>query len=181
MVVYGGTIDVGTTASGTVLQLDDNTIISNGKLTIGSNSTLDIEKGAASLLAGTPDAMLDGVTVGNGGTIDVGTTASGTVLQLDDNTVISNGKLTIGSNSTLDIEKGAALLGPGTPDATLDSVTVGNGGTIDVGTTASGTVLQLDDNTVISNGKLTIGSNSTLDMENGADSLLAGMPNSSLT
>ena len=77
----------------------------------------------------------DGVTVGNGGTIDVGTSSVATLL-LDDGTVISNGNLATGYNGTLDIEKGAT--GPG---ATLDGVTVGNGGTIDVGATASGAVL----------------------------------------
>ena len=156
----GGTIDVGATASGAVLTLDNGTVISNGKLTIGGNSTLDIAKGTAPLGPGAPDATLDGVTVGNGGTIDVGTASVATLL-LDDGTTIAGGNLATGYNGTLDIEKGAT--GPG---ATLDGVTVGNGGMIDVGATASGAVLTLDDDTVISNGNMTIGSGSTLDVEN---------------
>ena len=108
---------------GAKLALADGATITDGKLTISSLGVLDVEKGAALPGPGVPDATLDGVAVGNGGTIDVGTTSVATLL-LDDGTTITNGKLAIGSGSTLDIESSAG--------ATLDHVTVTGPGTIQV-------------------------------------------------
>jgi FecR protein len=186
----GGTIkvDVGATASGTVLQLDDNAVVSNGNLTIGSHSKLDVEKGAATLSAGTPDATLDGVSVNGTGTtglsaslIEIGASSpSGSILTLEDGTTIKHGTLTIAGGSTLDIEKGAATLVAGAPDATLDGATVIGTGTtgstatlIEVGVhTTSGSILTLDDGTTITNGTLTIAGGSTLDVESSTGATL---------
>ena len=165
-------IEVGAnTTSGSILTLDDGTSITDGRLTIGGNSTLDIESVGG--------ATLDGVTV-TGATgptaslIEVGAnTTSGSILTLGDGTSITDGNLTIGSNSTLDIESAGG--------ATLDGVTV-TGATgptassIEVGAnTTSGSILTLDDGTSITDGRLTIGGNSTLDIESVGGATLDGV------
>jgi fibronectin-binding autotransporter adhesin len=183
----GGTIhvdtDVGPPPPPTAtLILDDGTTISGGKLTIGSLGVLDVETGPTALSTGTPDATLDGVTVANGGNIDVGTTStSDPTLLLDDGTTISAGKLTLGNLGVLDVETGPTILRAGMPDATLDGVTVANGGNIDVGTTgASDPTLLLDHGTTINGGKLTLGNLGVLDVETGPTALGAGTPDATL-
>ena len=150
-------IEVGATSTATLL-LDDGTTVTNGTLTIGNGSTLDIEAGANG-----PGATLDGVgltgdeavTADNAtpaSQIEVGATSTATLL-LDDGTTVTNGTLTIGNGGTLDIEAGAN--GPG---ATLDGVTVNGSGAIQVdGTVSPTTTLILDDGTTITNDSLTVG------------------------
>jgi autotransporter-associated beta strand protein len=190
-VTVAGTIQVD---GGATLKLTDGAVVTSGKVTLGSLSVLDIEKGAATLPPGTPDATLDGVTViGTSGptpsTIEIGVSGAATLL-LDDGTSIKNGNLTISAGSALDIT---------TSGATLDGVNVtgtngtsgsgaGLGGlfanagvsvtasTIEVGTTATtGTVLTLDDGTTITNGNLIIDSNNSLDIESSAGATLDGV------
>ena len=147
LVTLLGTIQVD---GGATLKLSDGAVITKGNVTLGNLSVLDVEKGAASLPAGAPDAALDGVTVigtsgPTGSTIQIGAAGPATLL-VDDGTTIENGNLTIASGSALDITTGGA---------TLDGVTVTGGGEIDVGSvTATGVTLTLDDATSITNGKL---------------------------
>ena len=72
---------------------------------IGAGSALDIQTGPQGHTS-PADATLDGVAVANGGNIEV-LTASGTVLVLDDGTMITGGSLTVDFASTNRI---AALL-----------------------------------------------------------------------
>ena len=163
-----GTIEVDPTASGAILALDDGTTITNGTLTIGSGSTLDVE--LAGTASNNPDATLDGVTVTGvdavtidsptpASTIEVGVTTAATLL-LDDGTTIATGALTSGSGSTLDIEAGPNT-GAG---ATLDGVAVTDNGAIDIGTQDSSATLQIAD-------AVTLTGTGTLTLENSGDTL----------
>ncbi len=100
---------------------------------------------------------LDGITVQNGGEIDVTSVA---LLILEDGTAIAGGELSIGS--TLEILNGSGNIG-----ATLDNVHVINNGTIEIGTIDIDPTLTLADGTTISGGEILIGSDSTLDIEPG--------------
>jgi fibronectin-binding autotransporter adhesin len=180
---------------GATLKLSDGATITKGEVTLGNLSVLDVEKGAASLPAGTPDATLDGVTVtGTGGltpsTIEIGALGAATLL-LDDGTIIKNGDLTISAGSALDITAiGATLDGvnvtgtngsSGGAGAMLGGLEAHAGvlvsaSTIEVGTTATtGTVLTLDDGTTITNGNLIIDSGNTLDIESSQGATLDGV------
>jgi hypothetical protein len=154
---------------GVTLTLGDNTVINNGNLAIGALGVLDVEQGQSALSAGAPDATLDGVTVANGGTIEIGATGAGDpTLLLDDGTVISNGMLTVGSLGTLEI---------GTGGATFDGVTVENNNVLSID---NGVTLTLDDNTVISDGNLATGTLGVLDVEQGPATLSEGVPDATL-
>jgi len=155
---------------GVTLTLGDNTVVNNGKLAIGTLGVLDVEQGGPGTLPeGTPDATLDGVTVANGGNIEIGATGtSDPTLLLDDGTVISNGMLTVGSLGTLEI---------GTGGATFDGVTVENNNVLSID---NGVTLTLDDNTVISDGNLATGTLGVLDVEQGPGTLSEGVPDATL-
>ena len=188
-------IEVGAAGAATLL-LDDGSMIASGMLTIGSGSTLDVEagtNGATVTLDGVGVTGTDAVTGINAtpaSLIDVGVTSTATLL-VDDGTTITSGSMSIGSGSTLDIEKGAATLAEGAPDATLDGVTVtgtnavtGFNATpasqIDIGVTSTATTtLLLDDGTAVTNGSLTIGSHGVLDVEAGPNG--AGNPDATLS
>jgi hypothetical protein len=146
------TIDDGT------LTLDDNAIISNGNLTIGSLGVLDVERGSGTFSESTPVATLEGVAVANGGIIEIGMAGTGNpMLLLDGGTVVSNGALTVGSVGTLEIGAG---------NATLNNVSVINENLIEI---LAGTVLALDLGTTIANfgATITVEGNAALTM-NGA-------------
>ena len=130
----------GNWSTGVVPGLGDTAVIGNG-VTVSFDGEV---------------VTVDGVTIQNGGEIDVGV-ASGAIVTLDDGTTIDGGTLVIGSSGELAIEAGAN--GPSNPDATLDGVTVQNsGGTIQVDNGASSTVdLVLTDGTTVSGGTLSIG------------------------
>ena len=155
-------IQVGvSTTSASTLTLDNGAIIKNGTLTIDALSTLGVE--------GTLGATLDGVAVTNGGNIDIGTasTSDDPPLTLEDNTVITNGTMALGSLGVLDVEKGTATLTAGTPDATLDHVSVVSsaaGSAITVGASGAATLL-LTDGASTSNVNVTVDSGSTLDLD----------------
>lgn len=160
------TILLGATSTTTLL-LEDGTTVTGGALTIDNSSELDIEAGQNG-----GGATLDGVTVTvTDGTIEVDGALLPTVtLTLDDGATIIGGQLRIGGIGVLDIEGGPqGPLGQGSPDATLDGVTLSNSGIINVDLHASGAILQLDDATTITGGQLTIGGNasSILDIEGG--------------
>jgi len=148
-VTDSGAIDIGGICSGATLTLDDGTSIvggGTGSLTINACSTLDIETGNP--CADGLGATLDGVNVTDHGTIEVGYASSGAVLTLDDGTMIDGdgvGALKIYNGGTLDIEPD----GPGY-DPTLNSVSVTNDGTIEVGVHDSGAVLTLEGGASIS-------------------------------
>jgi fibronectin-binding autotransporter adhesin len=162
------TIKVGATSAATLL-LDDATTITDGALSIGSGSTLDIEAGASG-----PGATLDGVSViginavtgeaaAPGSSITVGGSISA-ILTLDDGTTITGGSLTVGLDSTVEIAPGSTDIG-----ATLIGVSVSNSGSILVGNVAVlDPTLTLADGTAVTGGKLFIGSGDTLDIEHGA-------------
>ncbi len=187
-----GTIQVD---GGATLKLSDGAVITKGEVTLGNLSLLDVEKGAASLPAGTPDATLDGVTVigtsgPTGSTIEIGVLGAATLL-LDDGTVIKNGDLTISAGSALDIATtGAALDGVNVTGTNGSSGGMGamlggldahagvlvSASTIEVGTTTTtGTVLTLDDGTTITNGNLIIDGGNTLDIESNQGATLDGV------
>ena len=174
-------IDIAELPTTVTLLVEDGTTITGGKLSIGSVGVLDVEAGTA-ILAGAPDATLDGVMVANSGSIHVGTAiiASDPTLLLDDGTTITGGKLSIGSLGVFDVEAGTGTLA-GAPDAALDGVAVVNHGNIDVGTViiTNDPTLRLDDGTTITGGKLSIGSVGVFDVEAGAG-ILAGAPDATL-
>jgi fibronectin-binding autotransporter adhesin len=149
----GATIQID---GGTTLTLEGGTIVTGGTITIKDGSTLDTEHGTNGF-----GATLDGVVVHNSGTVQVGTNADHTAtLTLDDGTTITGGTLTIADGSTLEVSYGKDGTG-----ATLDGVSVGNSGTIQVGAIDIDPTLTLDDGTSVTGGTLLIGSNSTLDIK----------------
>jgi fibronectin-binding autotransporter adhesin len=165
-VCSGGIIEVGETTSGSILTLDDGTTVTGGgagQLTINFANTLDVEKGTNDCHNG---ATLDGVIVQDNGTIDIGHTATGAILTLDDGATINGGgsaALTIHAGSTLDVENGAHGGG-----ATLDDVHVTDCGAFDIGDVASGAILTLQDDATITGGgigTMTIHANNTVDVE----------------
>ncbi|MFZ0422007.1 MAG: hypothetical protein WAL80_03930 [Xanthobacteraceae bacterium] len=144
-------------AAASTLLLDDGTLVSGNTLILGGNVTLDVELGGS----GGNGATLDGVTMANGGAIEVDLSASGAILTLDDGTTITGGTLDIEhTGSALDITLGSH----GGNGATLDDVAVTSAGTIAVDPTASGAILTLDDGTSITGGTLTVGQLGTLDI-----------------
>jgi hypothetical protein len=150
LIIAGGSLAVGTIYDyGNIEFGGDPPTIIGGTLSV--SGTFDVENGTGTL---------DGVTVTNTGTIEVGATTTATLV-LDGGTTISGGNLTLGTGATLDVEDG--------PGATLNGVTVTNSGaTIEVGVTTTGATLTLEDGTKVTGGTLTIGSGSTLDIEKGA-------------
>ena len=107
--------------------MDDGTTITNGGLTVGGLGTLDVEIGSigqgGAAGAGNPDATLDNVKVANSGTIEVGETTTGAILYLSDGTVVTGGAIDIAANAEIYVQN----------SATLDGVTVDNGGEIGIG------------------------------------------------
>jgi fibronectin-binding autotransporter adhesin len=144
-VANAGTIQVDGGLSGVTLILSDGTGVTGGILSIGSVGILDVEGGAFST-----DVTLDGVTVDNTGSIEVGASSS-IVLTLDDGTMIEGGALTVNGVAELDVEYGAN--GPG---ATLDNVSVDGAGTIVVDHDANGADLVLSGDTDITTTTLSI-------------------------
>jgi Bacterial Ig-like domain len=158
-VIDNGAIDVGDEHTGAVLTISDGTDITGGgagKLTVHNGSTLDVQN----------TATLDGVQVSVDGALNVDNSIV-TTLTLNDGTVINgSGKLTIESDSKLDVERGN---GRGNHGATFDGLSVIDDGSLTVGVTATGAVLTLEDDTIISGpGSLTIESGSTLQVERGS-------------
>jgi hypothetical protein len=167
-VIDNGALDVGDslTASGAILTLDDGTSVTGGgagTMTINFGNTLAVEKGTSDCHNG---ATLDGVIVQDNGTIDIGHAATGAILTLDDGTTMNGGgsaALTIHAGSTLDVENG-----PNGGGATLDDVHITDCGAFDVGDTASGAILTLQDDATITGGgtgTMTIHANNTVDVE----------------
>jgi hypothetical protein len=144
------------------LTVDDGTAIAGGRLTVNGIGTLDIERG--SNRSSPHGAVLDGVSVADKGAIDIGVTATGAVLTLDDGTTISGtGSLTIEAGSTLDVERGSSSRHHG---ATLDGVAVTDDGSLEIDDNAT---LTLDDGAAITgSGKLTVDRGATLDVEKGS-------------
>ncbi len=144
-----GTIQID---GGAKLKLTDGAAITGGEVTLGNLSVLDVEKGAASLPAGTPDATLDGVTVtgtsaGNPSAIEVGTLGAATLL-LDDGTTITNVNVSDALGSTIDLASstisGGTLNNSGTLNSTGTSF-ITNAGIINSGTLEStGGTLTID-------------------------------------
>jgi fibronectin-binding autotransporter adhesin len=124
------------------LTLDFDTSITGGILT--NTGLVHIESAAG--------ATLDGVQVNNdAGTIQIDTISFDGKLIADDGTTITGGNLTIGSLGLFEVE---------TPKgATLDGVTVGNSGVVQVDT---GSVLSLTGGTTITGGTIT--DNGTIDV-----------------
>jgi fibronectin-binding autotransporter adhesin len=121
-----------------VLTLDLGTSIAGGILT--NSGLVQIEFAAG--------ATLDGVHVNNGaGTIQIDTVSFDGKLIVDDGTTITGGSLTIGSLGLFEVKTG-----PTGPGATLDGVTVGNSGVVQVDT---GAVLDLTGGTTITGGSVT--------------------------
>ena len=166
-IVDGVTVDTADTTSEIVvgtdgaatLTLEGGTTVTGGTITIHDSGTLDTEYGAS----GGYGATLDHVVVANAGTVQVGTDSDHTAsLTLEDGTTITGGTLTIASGSTLEIAYGEGDIG-----ATLDGVSVGNSGTIQVGTFDEDPTLTLEDGTTITGGTLSIGNESTLEINIG--------------
>jgi hypothetical protein len=159
-VIDHGGIEVGATSSCAVLTLDGGaTIGGGGSLTIDAGSSLQIEGSGA----------LDGINVTNHGTVQVDVSSSSTMLMLDDDSAISGGSLSIGKAGLLDVETGADGHGHG---ATLDAVTVTDGGSIEVGEFSTDAILTVEDGTTISGGgTMSINAGSTLDVVNGTTTI----------
>jgi FecR protein len=193
----GSLIDIGATAGGLVLTLDDGTSVTNGTLLIADGSAFDVESSAGATLDGVTVLGVTGITGSTlgtsggsistlhgaglvgivsipGSTIEIGAdTDSGSILTLDDGSTIMNGTLTIAGGSTLDIEsnRGATLDGvmvSGTNDPPNSTIEIGNN-------TPSGSILTLDDGSTITNGTLTIAGGGTLDVESTSGATLDGV------
>ena len=155
-----GEIDLGSPeSSGSTLILDDGTTITGGILSLNDiGDTLEIAFGSNDI-----GATFDHVQVDNSGTIQVGatTTSSDPTLTLEDGTTIFGygiGTLAINAGDTLDIEAGA-INGRG---ATLDGITVVNGGQITIG---SGATLTLQNNTSVNGSIAFTGTGDTLALD----------------
>jgi hypothetical protein len=124
-----GNIEIGaTTASGSILMLDDGATITGGTLTIeNSSSVLDIEAKIG--------ATLHGVDVVNtaGGNINIDPGKA--TLTADDGTTFTGGTMTIGGKGMFDVDSGETGNG-----ATLDNVDIANCGIVQV---EDGAVLHL--------------------------------------
>ena len=169
-VMNSGTIQVDGPGVGTTiisLLLDGGTTVTGGTLLIHVGFPINSIEGAVEI--GTGGATFDNVTVKNNNLLKID---DGSTLSLDDNAIIINGNLTIGTLGALDVEQGPATLSEGTPDATLDGVTVSNGGNINVGMAGtSDPTLLLDNGTTVDNGTLSIGSSGTLEIGTGGATL----------
>ncbi len=153
------------------LMLADGATITQGGITLGASSILDVES--------THGATLDGVTVtGNSSifpsAIEIGAiTDGGSTLTVKDGTYISYGEMTIGGASTLDVESESG--------ATLDGVfVIGTSGeapsTIEIGVhSEGGSILTVKNDTYISNGNMTIAADSVLDVEGAGGATLDGV------
>ena len=130
----------------------------------------DVETGRTTLSAGAADATLDNVSVSGRGTIEVGLSGAAT-LTLTDGANTNEVAVTIGRDSTLDLDGSAINGGPLTVSGMLDSTgssfitgaSIVNPGNIEVtsGTltidptpvTNTGTILVTDDSTLVLNGE----------------------------
>src|SRR5262249_24437342 len=160
------TIEGGQTTIAT-LTLEGGASMTGGKLVLGAAGgsgyhphigIVDVE--------GNAGATLDGVTVtafATADTIEIGKNGRST-LTLDDGTIISGpGTPKSKSGSTLDVERGN---GSGSHGATLDGLAVSNSGSITVASTAT---LKLDDGTTVTGGSLIVHTGGMLDVEKGGD------------
>jgi hypothetical protein len=167
-VTNSGTIQVDSAGPGTTvitLVLDGGTTVTGGTLLVHVDFPVNGIEGAVEIGAG--GAAFADVTVENNNILAID---DGVTLLLDDSTVVRGGNLAIGALSVLDVEQGPSS--EGTPDATLDEVTVTNGGNIEIGTAGTGhPILALENGTLISNGALTIGSVGTLEVSAGSATL----------
>jgi fibronectin-binding autotransporter adhesin len=167
-VTNSGTIQVDSAGPGTTvitLVLDGGTTVTGGTLLVHVDFPINGIEGAVEIGAG--GAAFADVTVENNNIVAID---DGVTLLLDDSTVVRNGNLAIGALSVLDVEQGPSS--EGTPDATLDGVTVTNGGNIEIGTAGTGDpILVLENGTLISDGALTIGSVGTLEVGAGSATL----------
>jgi fibronectin-binding autotransporter adhesin len=167
------TITIGaTTASGSILTLDNGASITGSKVTFTA--------GSDKVFVGAGGATLDDVAVTGGGETDIGSAmATGVTLTLTDGTTVTDGSLDIATGGEVYIQNGSGTVG-----ATLDHVTVTGGGEIEIGNaTSSGSTLILSDGTTISGVTLTLDdATDVVDIEagtNGTGITLTGMKVSS--
>ncbi|SHN77109.1 autotransporter-associated beta strand repeat-containing protein [Bradyrhizobium erythrophlei] len=126
-------IEVGKAGAATLV-LENGTKIENGALKVFGGSTLDIESSAGATL---DDVSVIGVPGVPESMIKIG---AGSTLVLDDGTIVSDGKVTIAGDGTLDVAAGTSGAG-----ATLDNVTVSGGNvTVDPGVTLTLDTVTLD-------------------------------------
>ena len=170
-------VDVTDSAGADIVVKDDAVLTLDGGTIVSGSGKLTIEHGSELLIESSDGATLDGVDVANHGKIQVDLLADPTTvpLVLENSTTIHGGELNIGGEGRVDVE------GTG---ATFDGVTVdvSDGGEIQVGQAhsatsffvsdlaASGTVLTLDDDTIITGGAsaLVVEPNSEVDVATGA-------------
>ncbi len=139
-----GSIEIGTPTAGSTLILEGGTTISGGMLTLReAGDVIDVETNGG----GGPDATLDGVTVENPGTIEIGL-ASGAILALDGGTIVTGGGTLTVMSGTLTLND--ATLDGGTIQSGFQSIDVTGSSTIDGGATLNG------------GGDLTVEGNQTL-------------------
>ena len=157
----GATISV---ASGAILALLDNTVITNGTLSIDSQSEVDVEVGSAGSGTG---ATFDALKVSNGLVIEVGIATSRAVLTLDDNATIIGGTLNVGTvdsgGADIDIETGQ--FGSG---ATFSNVVANVCDDLDVGGQGSNAIFTLEDGVTIfgfGTGTMTVGATDQVAIE----------------
>ncbi len=142
----GGTIEIGFhTDGGSTLRVLDGASVTGGKMTIAADSVLDVESPGG--------AILDGVAVSNGGTIQIESLAT---LSLSGSTTVSNGIMSIAGLGTLNAGNGT----------TLDHVTVsGTSGAGGSAINVSGAVT-FQGGTAVNGGEMSIAKGATLDIEN---------------
>ena len=164
------------TNAGTINVEGETSFTSSGALTFSNTGTINILSGGIenSNLTNTGHINfnglgenLDGVIIGNAGSIVV---SAGAALTLDDGTTITGGNVTIDGATVspaalaamLDVEKGSNSAAP--YGATFDGVNVTVSGALDIGNVATGAVLTLDDGTTVTgSGTLTVHVGSALE------------------
>ena len=121
-VANGNEIEIGTaTFTGSTLILEGGTTISGGDLILDeAGDVVDIEVSALGKSSNGADATLDGVTMTNTGTIQVGATTPGAILALDDGTIIGGGTLQTFQSGAIEIQHAPLNVGP---DAVFDGST----------------------------------------------------------
>src|SRR6185437_6890760 len=147
--------------------LDDGTSISSVGILLGSAGTLDIETGTTG-----PGATLDGVTVSNGGAIDVGTNATlliGDTVTLSGTGIVSmaSGSEITDSGSTATLDNfGNTISGQGTIGGS--HLQLNNLATIDADVANQALILDTT-NSVINNSLLEATNGATLDIKSDVD------------
>src|ERR1700722_58680 len=127
-----GALDIGDTARGAILTLQDDATITGagtGTMTIHANNTVDVETSTNG------GATLDGVQVTDNGAFDIGDllSDSGAILILDDGTTVNGcGTMTINAGNTLKVDGGTTTINLGGTITNNGTLEASAGGPLDI-------------------------------------------------